>query len=220
MEQNYTRRFSLERNFMDYDSDDLLYGALQYLATYHPELHKLYLTKKNYTKHKKELMSLCGCDSRGIKRRLDKLIEKKLVKEEDIFIGANKEVYACFTFPHKFEDKYQIINNEMLWYVVSTRNQQAVRIYIQLLNWYNWKAQEGDSYVFTNKELMRVLGYNETYALASSMITNILESFAREGIISYQEYYEERIDNSGKSLPTPKKRLTFVAQTKDQLRKI
>lgn len=205
---------------MDYDTDDLLYGALQYLATYHTELKKLYLTKKSYTKHKKEIMSLCGCDSRGIKRRLDKLIERKLIKVEEFYLGTNQERYECFTFPHKYNNKYQIINNDMLWYIVSTRNQQAVRVYIKLLNWYNWKAESGDTYVFTNREIVAALGYNETYALASSMITNILESFAREGIIRYQEYYEERIMNDGRSLPTPKKRLLFVAQNKEQLKQI
>lgn len=222
MEQNYTRRFSLERDFMDYDSNDLLYGALQYLATYHPELKMLYLTKKNYTKSKKELMNLCGLDSRGIKRHLDRLIEKGLIKEKTIYVGENKVEYECFTFPYNHKDKYQIVNNEMLWYVVSTRNKQAVRIYIYLLNKYNWKSQSGDSYEFSNKELVEVLGYstNGKNSLASSLVSNILESFKREGIIDYSEYYETRIDNCGREIPTPKKSLNFVARTKSELKPI
>lgn len=218
METNYTRRFSLEENFMNYDSNDLLYGALQYLATYHPELHLLYLTKKNYTKSKQQLMAICGLDSRGIKRHLDRLIEKGLIKEKKIYVGENKVEYDCFVFPYDTKEKYQIINNEMLWYVVSTRNKQAVRVYIYLLNKYNWKK----NYEFSNKELIEALGYstNGNNALASSMVSNILESFKREGVIDYSEYYETKIDNCGRQIPTPKKALVFVASHKSELKQV
>jgi DNA-binding Lrp family transcriptional regulator len=207
---------------MDYDSDDLLYGALQYLATYHPELHLLYLTKKNYTKSKQELMAICGLDSRGIKRHLDRLIEKGLIKEKKIYIGANQVEYECFTFPYNHKEKYQIINNEMLWYVVSTRNKQAVRIYIYLLNKYLWKKESGEAYEFSNKELVEALGYSPkgNNTLASSMVSNILESFKREGVIDYNEYYEQRIDNCGRQVPVPKKALVFVANSKNQLKSV
>lgn len=218
MNKEYTRRFSLEENFMNYDSNDLLYGALQYLATYHPELHLLYLTKKNYTKSKQQLMAICGLDSRGIKRHLDRLIEKGLIKEKKIYVGENKVEYDCFVFPYDTKEKYQIINNEMLWYVVSTRNKQAVRVYIYLLNKYNWK----NNYEFSNKELIEALGYstNGNNALASSMVSNILESFKREGVIDYTEYYEIKIDNCGRQIPTPKKALVFVASHKSELKPV
>lgn len=221
MKQEYTRRFSLERNFMEYDSNDLLYGALQYLATYHPELHCLYLTKKNYTKSKQELMSICDLDSRGIKRHLDRLIEKGLIKERKIYVGENKVEYDCYTFPYNHKDRYQLVTNEMLWYVVSTRNKQAVRIYIYLLNKFKWKSQNSDTYEFTNNELIEALGYSTKgkNSLISSMVTNILESFKREGVINYLEYYETRVDNYGRQIPTPKKALTFVASSKEQLNK-
>ena len=44
------RRLSLEDNFMNYGIDDLLFGSMYYLATFHPGVGKLYLTKKNYLK--------------------------------------------------------------------------------------------------------------------------------------------------------------------------
>lgn len=220
--ENQTRRFSLEESFMDYDTDDLLYGALQYLATYHPELHMLYLTKKNYTKRKQELMAICGIDSRGIKRHLDKLIEKGLIKEKKIYVGENKVEYECFTFPYDTKEKYQIINNEMLWYVVSTRNKHAVRVYIYLLDKYQWKQKDSQEYEFSNKELIEALGYSVkgNNTLISSMISNILESFKREGVIDYREYYEQRIDNCGRQIPMPKKSLCFVASSKNQLKSV
>ena len=50
------------------------------------------------------------------------------------------------------------------------------------------------------------------------MITNILESFQREGVINYEEEYEEHIMNDGNITPTPKKRLYFVARRKSELK--
>ena len=52
------------------------------------------------------------------------------------------------------------------------------------------------------------------------MITNILERFQREGIIEYETYYGEIATNSGKVVPSPKKRLLFVAKTKKDLKPI
>lgn len=218
MEQNYTRRLSLEEDFMNYSSDDLLYGALQYLATYHPELEMLYLTKKNITKSKKELYNLCGLNAKSLKRHLDKLEEKGLIKTKTIYIGNDKTEYECYTFPYKYDGKYQIVNNEMLWYIVSTRNQQAVRVYTMLLDWYIWKHDDGEEFIFTNKDILKKLGYSTDNKLASSVVSNILESFKREGVINYEEYYELRIDNSGREIPTPKKRLVFVAKSKSELK--
>ena len=220
MEQIITRRFSLEKDFMDYNSDDLLFGALQYLATFHPELNLLYLTKKKVKKAQNELASICGATTRTVSRHIDRLKEKGLVKEKTLYLGADKAEYDCYIFPYERLGRYQIIDNEMLWYVVSTRNHQAVRVYLQLLNWYKWKAESGEYYNFDNKDLLAKLGYStkSNYTLASSMITNILESFYREGIIDYAEYYEQSVDNSGKIITYPQKRLLFVAEHKAQLK--
>lgn len=205
---------------MNYNSDDLLFGAMQYLATFHPELKLLYLTKKKYKKEQANLANLCGVTKGTITRHLNRLIEKELVKEKTIYLGANQEKYECYTFPYDYDGKYQIIDNEMLWYVVSTRNHQAVRVYITLLNWYKWKAQSGEFYNFDNKDILEKLGYSikSNNALATSMITNILESFWREGVIDYEEYYEKREDNNGNIIPMPQKRLLFVAEHKQQLK--
>lgn len=214
----YTRRISLENDFMNYSTDDLLYGAMAYLATYHPEEKKLYLTKKNYAKNRKNFYNLFDCDAKKLKRHLDKLIADGLIGEEEIKSG--KEKYPSYTFPYDYDSNYQIVENEMLWYIVSTRNQQAVKVYTQMLNWYLWKQKEDEEFIFTNKDIMKALGYstNTPNALASSMVSNILESFKREGVIDYETYYEEKITDEGNSVPTPKKRLIFVARSKSELK--
>jgi len=210
------RRLSLEQDFMNYSTDDLLFGHMYYLATYHPTEKKLYLTKKNYEKNRKNFYNLeDGGNAKTLKRHLDKLIEKGLIAEEQIDVGGEK--YSSYIFPYNYDEKYQIVENEMLWYIVSTRNRQAVKIYIQLLNWYLWKQETGDYFIFTNKDILTVLGYSPDNKVASSVVSNILESLAREGVIKYEEYYEAHVNNNGISVPTPKKKLTFVAKSKKEL---
>ena len=107
----------------------------------------------------------------------------------------------------------------MLWYLVSTRSKSSLQIYVYLLNKYLWKTQTEEKYVFTNKELQIALGYSENTKLANSIISNILESLSREGIIRFVDFYETSFSASGAEIPTPKKRLIFVAQTKEDLQK-
>lgn len=215
MSETHKRRFSLEADFMNYSTDDLLFGAMYHLSTYHPNYQKLYLSKKNFQKNKKIIYELCDLNAQSLRRHLDKLLASKLIAEGEIV--SNDEKIPVYFFPFEYSGNYQLIDNEMLWYIASTRNHQAIRLYVYLLNCFLWKQKEQETYIFTNTDLMKSIGYSPDNKLASSMVSNILESFAREGIIEYVEFYEEVITNSGKSVPTPKKKLMFVASTKDQL---
>ena len=205
------RRFSLDEDFMNYAVDDLLYGAMQYLATFHPVKKKLYLTEQNLKKNRKVLYALCDLDSRKLKAHIQKLMNRELVAAEDI------DNYASYTFPYDYDGCYQLVDYEMLWYLVSTRNKFAIQIYVYLLNKYLWKNQTREKYIFTNKELQIALGYSEDTKLAGTAITNVLESLSREGIIAFEEFYEEMIDSRGNRVLSPKKRLKFVARTKAEL---
>lgn len=222
--KTHQRRFSLEDDFMKYDTDDLLFGAMYHLSTYHPEEKKLYLSRKNLLKNKKVIYELCGLNSQKLSRHLDKLIENNLIAETEMLIAGEK--VPVYTFPFNYNGNYQLIDNEMLWYLASTRNHQCIRIYVLLLRYYLWKQKVGQEqgeaiyYTFTNTDLLSSIGYSADNKLASSMITNILESFQREGIINYEEYYEEIITNKGFSVPSPRKRLIFVAQNKNDLNKV
>jgi hypothetical protein len=206
---------------MNYSVDDILFGAMYYLATYHPHEQKLYLTKKNFAKNKTISKAVCGeISTQKLNRHLAKLIEDGLIQEKNMKSGG--ETYPSYIFPYEYKEKYQLVESEMLWYIVSTRNAQAVKLYIYLLNKFNWKKQEeNDYYIFTNRELIGALGYSTNSAnnLANTMVNNVLESFSREGVIKFESFYEEMITTNGKTVPTPKKRLLFVASSKNDLEK-
>ena len=222
LKENRKRRFSLEENFMHYTIDDILFGVMYYLSTYHPTEKVFYLTKKNFTKNRKIIKEACdGISTQTLNNHLAVLLEKKLIQEKEITSGGEK--YPSYTFSYEYKEKYQLIENEMLWYIVSTRSKQAVKIYIYLLNKYMWKKKDNqEQYVFTNSELLGALGYstNSSNQKAGEIVNNILESFLREGVIKYETFYEEIYLNNGKVIPSPKKRLVFVASSKKELPKI
>ena len=103
-QKSHQRRFSLEDDFMNYDTDDLLFGIMYHLSTYHPEDKKLYLSKKSLAKNKKIIYELCDLNSQKMKRHLDKLIKNNLIAEKDMYI-ANEKV-PVYIFPFEYKEKY------------------------------------------------------------------------------------------------------------------
>lgn len=231
--ETHTRLFSLEDDFMNFKTDDLLYGFLRTLSTAEPLYEKgkpsgkceEYLTKKEYLKNKKAIAALCGCSTRTIERHLETLFATGLIeegiKEVNILNKDGTESYydyACFWFPHDEKGKYKIIEKDMLSYLITTRNPQCIRVYLYLLNKYEWKKSKGQEYVFTLMELQKALGYSENTKGISTMFSNIVDSLAREGIIRYENIYEYVESEGGEIHKVPRKVLKFVANSVKQLR--
>ena len=206
-----TRRMPTEGNFMKYDSNDILYSLMYSMATYNPEEKRLYLAKKNFGANKKMIYEACGINGSPMaKRHIDRLKQYNLLSED------NNNYY----FPQNPDEKYRLVEKEMLYYLAATRSLNSIRVYMILLDGYLWKEKEGDKFNFTNTYLLEKLGYSITNKNASKMMSDILESFQREGIIKFSEYYETIITSTGKEVPTPKKQLNFVAVKKAELREL
>ena len=103
---------------------------------------------------------------------------------------------------------------------MNTRSNQAIRVYIALFDWYLSKKKENTEFIFTNRDILEKLGYSKDNKVASGAITDILESFAREGVIRYEHFYETNILPTGKEVPIPRMRLMFVARDKKELRSV
>lgn len=232
-QQTNPRRFSLEEDFMNYKTNDILYGFMRSLSTAEPtpkekQKWKEYLTKQEFLKNKKVIASILECSTKTIDRHLEKLISAGLV-EEDVLIIEKADKYGkttvynyeVYRFPYDYDSNYEIIPQKMLRYLVDTRNAHAIRIYIYLLNKYKWKLQEQEYYKFTIRELKGALGYADTTKTIDATIRNILESFAREGVIKYK-VIKENVSIGGineyKVIPVERMLLTFVARDTEELR--
>lgn len=218
------RRFSLEGDFMNYKTNDLLYGFMRGLSTartFYEDGKKItreYLPVKTFKKNKKLIASICNVSTRTIDNQLDKLTEAGLLDEgvEVIEVDGKEYDYPCFWFPYNYNENYELIDIDVVRYLVNTRNSQAIRVYIYLLNKYKWKKD----YIFTVNELKQALGYADSTTTAYAMIRDILASFSKEGIIAYTKIFEEK-DIGGfadtKIIPVARMKLDFVAMNKADL---
>lgn len=207
--QEKTRRFPLEDKFMNYKLNDVLYGYLQYIATYNPNSDKLYITADNLMKQKNEIAKLCKCSNRTVNRQIQSLVKDGLIEAE---AEQNRFIYVL----PAIGKRYQTINCDMLGYLLCVGNVNAVRLYIYLLNKYLWKQKTNESYFFTLDELAKAIGYESTKAEHNKMIRFILESYLRQGIVKWREVVEPIVVN-GKQVPHIQQELMFVAYNLDQI---
>lgn len=206
----YTRRFSIEDDFMNFKTNDLLFGFMRGLSTTRPvyvnekqQVWVEYLPKKVFTKNKKLIASICDCTPKTIGRHLDALIAAGLVEEKTEVVGNTEmEIYE---FPYNEDENYEIVEQPIVKYLVDTRNSQGIRVYLYLLNKFKWKKD----YIFTIKEIKLALGYAESTTSADSMIRNILASFNKEGMITYEKCYD-MTDIGDKEVPVERMKLKNV----------
>lgn len=181
------RRFSLENDFMNFKTNDLLYGFMRGMSTARPaedgEGYQEYLPKKSFNKNKKLIAGICGCTVKTISNQIQKLIEADLLEEGIEVVEANgKEYeYECYWFPYDYNGTYKIIEQDIVKYLVNTRNAQGIRIYLYLLNKFQWKP----GYIFTIQEIKEALGYAATTKTCDELIRDCLASFKAEGLIKF-----------------------------------
>lgn len=212
---SHTRRLSLEKDFMNRISDDLIYGLMLCFATYNPNDKELYLSKKNFAKNRRIFYELCDLGKtpsqygRKLKYRVDNMLDIGLIAEDD----------NNYYFPYDVNGKYRIIDKDMLRYIIDTRSKFAVKVYIILADWFSWKSLMKERYYFSRSELAESLGYSRDNSEFRVTIDHVLESLDREGIIQYTPVDVKRITDTGREIVVPLLRLDFVARHKSELKK-
>lgn len=211
------RRLSLEKDFMNYKTDDLLYAQMLSIASAEDSevkgKYKLYLPISVFYEKKGDIMKTVGINiQRTLDNHMKKLEEIGLIKQE---IFDDQMVYR---FPFDYDGKYKLVNKELLYYISSTKSKNSVRTYVFLLNKFLGKKKENDTFVFTNKDIIEALGYSKTTKTASNTVSMIIDDLNKRGIIKTVDFYEEVVVND-KPTPVPKQRLLFVATTIDEMEK-
>jgi hypothetical protein len=212
----HERQFSLDEDFMNYKTDDLLYGFLRSLTTVKPiyedgtTTYREYLTKKEFAKSKKIIAGICGYSTRTLDRHINDLFEKGLLDEG--VEGENDT--PVFWFPLN-TTHFKKIDKEMLRYLIYTRNAQAIKVYLYIRNKYEWKHD----YTFTIKEIQKELGYAATTDSAREMIGMILDSFCREGIMRLEKIVDYDYKDDGTPIAIPRMKIEFIATKINELPK-
>lgn len=212
-EKAQRRCFSLEDDFMNYGTDDLLYGFLRCISTAKPSKNdehqwEEYLPIITYRKMKSDIATTFKCTSRTIENHLNKLIKRGLVKKGTYSATdhtGKKYEYQCLYFPYDYNGIFKYVSKEMIKYLVMTRNENAIRIYLYLLNRYDYKP----NYNFTVNEIQRAIGYSDTSHVGFEVVSAILTSFKREGLVDYDDLWLD-VGNGNK---IKKKILKFVEKS-------
>ena len=161
------RRFSIEPSFIQSRTNDLIYAFMRSISTINPKPQpKEYLSLTTLKTNRKLFLNICDLTPRQFTRALNKLIDEGLVTFE------NDNYY----FPFDYDERYKLIDKNMLKYLINTRSIHAIRIYLILLNFYSYKK----GYVFTLKEIKTLLGYSENNYDFNKTIQDILISLKRE----------------------------------------
>lgn len=200
------RRFSIEPSFIQSRTNDLLYAFMRSISTVNPQPTMTeYLSLKDLSKNRTIVQYACGLTSRQFTRALNKLLEENLIEIKD----------NNYYFPYDYDERYKLVDRDMLKYLINTRNLHVIRIYLILLNFYSYKQ----GYVFTINEIKEQLGYAESNKDFNKIIQDILTSLKREGIIKIEKFWEDCVSNTGKRVPSPRYRLLFVASKESEIQK-
>lgn len=212
------RAFSVQENakWMQHNIDDLLLGLIKYHATYYESSndnnkdHYLYITKKKYREIvRKEYSLMRKISERTVDKHLKILVQAGLI--EPFTLQMNKKTYPSYGIKQEAAPFIQI-PNDWLKHLICVKNIHSVKIYFYLLNKYLWKKQTDEQYIFTNKELIKVIGMTETSDFASTLITEILEDLKISGILNFETFFVRTEDNK----PSPRKRLLFVPMNREE----
>ena len=131
------------------------------------------------------------------------------------------EVYLFQEYDLKNKEiNYQIINADFLKEMVAVYRPYVVKIFIYLLDKMKWKcSQQEDSYVFTNSEIAKAMGYSETSKSWQEPVRIALAHLKMAGYIDFEEFYEQQTLKNGRIVPVPKKRLINVVDVSRPFKK-
>lgn len=195
-----------------YKVDDLLYGWLYCETEYDYDNRQYFITNSKRLALMRDFRrNLGGMTARTAGRHFDTLVDKRLVAWDE------KNDRWLFN-PDGLPNPYKLVEKDMLRLLLTTYSQNAIRIYVYLLNWYHYGKSKSKNYIFTYGEIaQRALGYTESFArnsVAIETVQIILEAFARSGLIKYSDVYQPSPDGN---LMVKRKALEFVAESKKDL---
>ena len=209
-----TRRISMDNDFMNYQTDDIIYIYMRCLSTVRVKKENEwleYLSKKKFIAQKNFLSKLLNCTTKTIENKVKKLISLGLVEEKlESFwdVNGNETKHTIYIFPYDEDGSFKWVDKKLLEYLVYTRNNQGVRIFLYLYNKFAWKGSE---YIFTAEEIKKALGYSETTKSADGLIKATLESLRAEGMIAFEEITQYSEVN-GRMVPVKRKKLNNVVK--------
>lgn len=215
--EDRNRAISMGDDFFDKRLDDVLYGYLLALTTWHPEEKVLYLTKKELNKKetRKLIYAIEGfkqvkAPAKTFLDRMKKYQEKGLVLKKGLRInGLLEETYI---FP-KTDGRYYLIDRKLLYVLCKTSSVGVLQTYIYLADRMRYikEKESKELWSFSATEIAKKLGYNKKNEEAIRSVYVYLAALQNGNYIDYIRYCE-----TINGTIFPKMRLTKVATSVEE----
>lgn len=193
-ERDIKRRIPLDKEFIsDKGINDLIYCIIQRDSIWNPNIEKdRFLLERgiNYSRYAKEL----GIDRRVISKGIQYLCDREYIikrLDRNILSSSSKS--------------YILISLETLNTLLNTQKRNIIKVYTYLFQQYKYNKEKGREFVFSNRSLLKKLGYNTTQSCNYKKIEDIIKTLESLGLIEYREGVE--------LLNNRVKRLTKVVRT-------
>ncbi len=176
-------RFSLEEDFMKNKAvNGMLYAKLQTLSYLNEVTNKRYVYKSDVSFSEMEQNDFKDvCSRQKLSRDMKKLQKFGFVVEG---VESGADVYYL---PYNFEELYQLVPTLTIDYLLKVKSHYCCKIYIYLLDKFQWKTAENGVYRFTKKEINEAIGLSVTNQSNNNTVDYCLNSLHNEGLLDYRE---------------------------------
>lgn len=183
------RYIPIEGKFMDKKVNDILYGYLQTISFINENKERFVINDdfENQIHIVRDLMDIST--NKTVKNQLKNLIKLGLVVEGTTKDKKGNEI-KCLYLPMIDGDLFKLIPLETLKFLISTKNKFGVKVYVYLLNKFQWKQKNNETYEFSKKELLKLVGWKGTNQMEWDIMNNILLDLKNNGLINYFESYK------------------------------
>lgn len=188
------KRIPMTKEFNRKSVNDWLYGYLQSVSTIDGEKRTIvYKDKINLS----ELALIAPKNEKNrppskskMSRDFNKLIALGFVSEIKV-IGVKGNVVDVYELPYDKQELYKLIPLDTLSYLLDVCTINVIKIYIYLLNKYQWKIKENDYYRFSLGELIKeCLGMKSTTnGRDYILVQNCLDALIKFGLINISKDY-------------------------------
>lgn len=188
-EKKYKKQIPMTKEFNQKNVNDWIYGYFQSISYVdNNNITFVYKSAINQT----ELASKAPLNDSGkqpskskISRDIQKLIKLGFIKETKV-VGLQGNLVDAYELPFEENQLFKFIPLETLIYLLDVGSQYLIKIYVYLLNKFQWKVRLGEYYNFTYKELItECLGMKSvTNTRDYTTIRNCLDSLIKQKFIT------------------------------------
>lgn len=190
--ESLRRNFPKDQEFFHARNlDDYLLCCMAYRGNYDPEHDQVYINIRDWKKIQNMVIAFANIgEGKQITPRT--LVDHRKALEKLGYITEDVAAGRWIIKNYYEQRKYTLLFCDVLWHLITTGNRFVLKIYLYLLDGYEWQQRQGSRYfTFTFKQLRQnALGYSGGADIRNDkLIKAVLYSLATQGLITFTKEY-------------------------------